>query len=102
MSTTPAGREVTEHTTSSARHTTGYLACGGEDRTWSLEQSNESWMTIYAPYRRLELAGEGALHGSLIVGELDWRSDGQMHYDPQIVEDAPFARVPGTWIELRR
>jgi hypothetical protein len=77
-------------------------ACGGEDRTWSLEQSNESWMTIYAPYRRLELAGEGALHGSLIVGELDWRSDGQMHYDPQIVEDAPFARVPGTWIELRR
>lgn len=77
-------------------------ACGGEDRTWSLEQRNESWMTIYAPRRRLELAGEGTLHGSVIVGELDWRSDGQMHYDPQIVEDAPFARVPGTWIELRR
>jgi pimeloyl-ACP methyl ester carboxylesterase len=32
MSTTLAGREVTEHTTSSVRHTTGYLACGGEDR----------------------------------------------------------------------
>ena len=27
-----AGGEITEHTTSSARHTTGYLACGDEDR----------------------------------------------------------------------
>jgi len=76
-------------------------ACGDEDRDWKLEHSNESWMTIYAPRRRLELTGEGTLHGSMIVGELDWRADGQMHYDPQIVEDAPFARVPGTWVELR-
>ena len=32
MSSPLAGRDVTEHTTSSARHTTGYLAAGGEDR----------------------------------------------------------------------
>src|SRR5262245_54537071 len=32
MSTSRAGREITEHTTSSARHTTGYLACGDKDR----------------------------------------------------------------------
>lgn len=76
-------------------------ACGDEDRDWKLGQSNESWMTIYAPRRRLELTGEGTLHGALIVGELDWRVDGEMHYDPQIVEDAPFGRVAGTWVELR-
>src|SRR5262245_19464405 len=32
MLSTLAGRDVAEHTMSTARHTTGYIACGGEDR----------------------------------------------------------------------
>jgi hypothetical protein len=74
-------------------------SCGDDDSAWMLEQVGESWMTIYATRRRLRLAGDGVLVGSILVGELEWSGDGAVGYDAQLTESAPFVRVRGTWSE---
>ena len=74
--------------------------CGEDDRDWKIEQQGSSWMTIYAPAHRLRLTGDGVLHGSLLVGELEWVGDGTISYDAKVIDDTPFAKARGTWVEL--